>query len=280
MSISHSQSQFVTLRALYIHHPQLMVGVGRVWLSNFPFVYISCLSLQPDSQHSDQAVDVPHQQHCCLTGSNSLHYIPLKSFHVQRPSTRNSAFSFPRTLTSSEHIYVSDPPPTKMGTLTDITAKANNAIKRQSGDMMASQALNSPASSENLGKSKSPHFMTPTVASSKQSVPSFKKAYDSTVTPSSLTSSKGSGWMASAAKRVGINRTGDPTPRPRKEDHSKHPKTPSALTFPDKVRDNRFCRVSVLTKINTNLMTSWLYVLTGSFQTPHFRVQPKLQIPS
>lgn len=174
---------------------------------------------------------------------------------------------------------MSNPPSTKMGTLTDITAKANNAIKRQSGDMMASQALKSPASSENLGKSKSPHFMTPTVSSSKQSIPSSKKAYDTTPTPSSLTSSKGSGWMASAAKRVGINRTGDPTPRSRKEGHLKHPKTPSALTFPDKVRDDLFCRVSVLTRINTNLTTSWLYILTGSFQTLHFRAQPKLQTP-
>ncbi len=126
-----------------------------------------------------------------------------------------------------------------MGTLTDITAKANNAIKHQSGDMMASQALKSSAPSENLGKSKSPHFMTPTVSSSKQGVPASKKAYDNTPDPlSSLASGKGNGWMASAAKRVGINRTGDGTPRSRKEGLLKHSKAPSALTFPDKVRDD------------------------------------------
>lgn len=166
-----------------------------------------------------------------------------------------------------------------MGTLTDITAKANNAIERQSVNMTASQALKSPASSENLGKSKSPHFMTPTVSSSKQNVPVSKKAYDTTSTPSSLTSGKGNGWMASAAKRVGINRTGDPTPRSRKEGHLKHPKTPSALTFPDKVRNDLFCRASVLTRINTNSMTSWLRLLTGSFQTLQLQVQLKLQTP-
>ena len=129
-----------------------------------------------------------------------------------------------------------------MGTLTDITAKANNAIKRQSGDMMASQALKTPSPSETLGKPKSPHFMSPTVSSSKQSVPASKTVQDRTSTPSSLTSGKGNGWMASAAKRVGINRSGDGTPRSRKEGLRKIPKTPSALTFPDKVRVKRSVR--------------------------------------
>ena len=127
-----------------------------------------------------------------------------------------------------------------MGTLTDITAKANNAIKRQSSEIIASQAPESPASIQHLGKSKSPRFMSPTVSSSKQSVTAAKNAYDRTLTSSSPTSGKGDGWMASAAKRVGISRTSDGTPRSRKEGLLKHPKTPSALTFPDKVGNDIF----------------------------------------
>ena len=123
-----------------------------------------------------------------------------------------------------------------MGTLTDITAKANNAMKRQSGEPLTSQALKTSAPSENLGNSKSPHFMSPTVSSSKQSVPTSKKAFDHTPTSSFSAPGKGNSWMASAAKRVGINRGSDGTPRYRKEGLLKTPKTPTALTFPDKVR--------------------------------------------
>ena len=122
-----------------------------------------------------------------------------------------------------------------MGTLTDVTAKANNANKHQTIDIAASRALKSSTTGENLGKSKSPHFMSPTVSSSKQSISTPKKADDNTPAPSSLITAKGNGWMASAAKRVGINRTGDGTPRSRKEGLMKYPRTPSALTFPDKV---------------------------------------------
>ena len=123
-----------------------------------------------------------------------------------------------------------------MGTLTDITARAGNTMKRQSSSSMGYQSLDSPTSikkpaeKENSAKSKSPHFMTPTFSSSLQS------AATTNVTPvPSAKSSKAesnNAWMKSAAKRVGFRRTGDGTPRSKKEESSKYSKT---ISFPDKV---------------------------------------------
>ena len=122
-----------------------------------------------------------------------------------------------------------------MGTLTDITAQANNVIKRRSNSAMGYQALNSPDEKENVTKSKSPHFMTPTF-SSKQSVVANEKSQDRVETPVPSKPIKADGnnaWMKSAAKRVGIHRASDGTPRLKKVISSKQTK---AISFPDKVR--------------------------------------------
>lgn len=123
-----------------------------------------------------------------------------------------------------------------MGTLSDITAQATNTIKCRSHSSAGYQILQSPAGmeKENLGKS-SPHFMTPTYSSSKQSVAVHGKSDGKSSPATSLKPIKGessSAWMKSAAKRVGFRRTGDGTPRSKKEALAKQPK---AISFPDKV---------------------------------------------
>ena len=124
-----------------------------------------------------------------------------------------------------------------MGKLSDITMNASNAGTRLSSSSMGYQTLDD--SSENLGK-QVPRFMSPTVSSTKQST--SRPANGHASTPTALTSSakaRASGnWMSSAAKRVGLNRVGDGTPRSRKEALAKQPK---AISFPDKVREERLC---------------------------------------
>ena len=127
-------------------------------------------------------------------------------------------------------------PSYSMGTLTEITERAGNAMKRQSNSSMGYQSLDSPnpasksAEKENSVKSKSPHFMTPTFSSSLQSVTT------ASITPipsTNFTKAEGSNtWMKSAAKRVGFRRTGDGTPRSKKEGP---PKNIRMVSFPDKV---------------------------------------------
>ena len=108
-----------------------------------------------------------------------------------------------------------------MGTLSDITAQASNTLIRRFPLSFGYQPLHSPAGmeKENVGKTRSPHFMTPTF-SSKQSVAANGKSEGS------------SAWMKTAAKRVGLHRTGDGTPRSRKETRAKQTRT---ISFPDKV---------------------------------------------
>ena len=216
------------------------------------FIYYICHNIQHHNiTTSDLAIDALHQRPHCLIGRDSLYCVSK------------------RILDCSITVD-------KMGTLTDITAKANNAIKRQSADIMGSQTLKTPTPSGPLGKSKSPHFMSPTVSSSKQSIPASKTVQGRVSTPSSLSSGKGNGWMASAAKRVGINRSGDGTPRSRKEDLLKISKSPSALAFPDKVRNLCFLPLHSLARIDSNSATSLLHLLTLSFQVLHLRIQLKL----
>ena len=118
-----------------------------------------------------------------------------------------------------------------MGKLSDITMNASNAGKRLSASSMGYQTLDD--SSENLGK-KAPRFMSPTVSSTKQT---NSRLNGHGTTPSPMTSSAkaraNGNWMSSAAKRVGLNRVGDGTPRSKKEAFAKQPK---AISFPDKVR--------------------------------------------
>ncbi|KAL8787205.1 MAG: hypothetical protein Q9195_007896 [Heterodermia aff. obscurata] len=106
---------------------------------------------------------------------------------------------------------------------------ASNTGKRLSASSMGYQTLDD--SSENLGK-KSPRFMSPTVSSTKQT---NSRPSGHVGTPSPLNSStraRASGnWMSSAAKRVGLNRVHDGTPRSRKEALARQPK---AISFPDK----------------------------------------------
>ena len=123
-----------------------------------------------------------------------------------------------------------------MGTLSDITAYAGNTMKRQSNSSTGYQSLGSPSSvkktadKENAGQAKSPHFMTPTLSSSIQYVAT------TSVTPQPSPKlgdpKSNTAWMKSAAKRVGLRRIGDGTPRSKKEGQLKSPKT---ISFPDKV---------------------------------------------
>ncbi len=127
-----------------------------------------------------------------------------------------------------------------MGTLSDITAQATNNIRRRSPSTIGYQVLQSPAGmdKENHSKSRSPHFMTPTFSSSKQSVSANGRSDASTSTPMSTKPVKGDGnnaWMKTAAKRVGFHRNGDGTPRSKKEAFAKPKK---AISFPDKVQYN------------------------------------------
>ena len=121
----------------------------------------------------------------------------------------------------------------RMGTLTDITGNTSGTSKRRSTTPMASQALSGMASSENLGK-KPPHFMSPTLSSTKQATSKPSKVSNRNSTPSASSSKPPSSgnWMSSAAKRVGFGRVGDGTPRSKKEGPSKQSK---AVSFPDKV---------------------------------------------
>ena len=151
-------------------------------------------------------------------------------------SCRCKSSSQHSTLVNSLH-ETSHFPPTSMnmGKLSEITMNASNG-KRLSASSMGYQTLDD--SSENLGK-KAPRFMSPTVSSTKQT---NVRPNGHGSTPSPLTSSAkaraNGNWMSSAAKRVGLNRVGDGTPRSRKEALAKQPK---ALSFPDKVRQKRLC---------------------------------------
>ncbi|CAD6593068.1 MAG: hypothetical protein ASARMPREDX12_006684 [Alectoria sarmentosa] len=139
-----------------------------------------------------------------------------------------------------------------MGTLTDITARAGNTMKRQSTYSMGYQSLDSPTSAkrpaenENSVKSKSPHFMTPTFSSSLQSAAVNGKEHDRndrniTPVPSKSTKAESSNtWMKSAAKRVGFHRTADGTPCSKKEGLPKNSKT---VSFPDKLAAASYSRV-------------------------------------
>ena len=128
-----------------------------------------------------------------------------------------------------------------MGTLSDITAQASNNVKRRSNSSMGYQTLRSPASmeKENLGKSRSPHFMTPTFSSSKQSLAvDTKHDYPATPVPARpIKAEGGNAWMKSAAKRVGFRRPGAGTPR-----NESPLRQVNTVSFPDKV-----CLLSAIT---------------------------------
>ncbi len=121
-----------------------------------------------------------------------------------------------------------------MGKLTDITAQATNTPKHHLHSPPGHRTFQSPAGmeKENLGKSRSPHFMTPTLSSSKQTVAANTEARGPTPAPEPARPVKVDGKMKSAAKRVGFRRAGDGTPRSRKEGLAKQVQ---AISFPDKV---------------------------------------------
>ncbi|KAL8827899.1 MAG: hypothetical protein Q9191_002905 [Dirinaria sp. TL-2023a] len=117
-----------------------------------------------------------------------------------------------------------------MGTLTDITNNASNAIKRRSTSSMRYETLSDVAPGENLGK-KPPHFMSPTVSSSKQAIPKSSKSPEHIPTPpSSLKARTNGNWVSSAAKRVGFSKVGEGTPKGKKEG-----KQSKSVIFPDKL---------------------------------------------
>ena len=162
-----------------------------------------------------------------------------------------------------------------MGTLSDITAQASNNIKRRSNSSMGYQTLQSPASmeKENLGKSRSPHFMTPTFSSSKQSVAANLKDEDRSSTPVPPRPIKAEGnnaWMKSAAKCVGFRRNMDGAPRSRKESPLRQVNT---ISFPDKVRSSSSRCICILARPIINWNTSSLRPLAASSLTLHH--QPK-----
>ena len=121
-----------------------------------------------------------------------------------------------------------------MGTLNDITAKANNTKRRSTASSMAYQSLHSPEK-ENLGITGSPHFMTPTFASKQLITPATNQRNRST-TPVSLKSGRhetGHTFLKTAAKRVGLRRAGGEATL-----HSKKAAIPThnkSISFPDKV---------------------------------------------
>ncbi len=87
---------------------------------------------------------------------------------------------------------------------------------------------------ENVGKNRSPHFMTPTLSSFKQSLTKdVKNDLPSSPVPLETTNpEENNAWMKSAAKRVGFRRVKDRTPRSKKDIPSQHA---DAVSFPDKV---------------------------------------------
>ena len=120
-----------------------------------------------------------------------------------------------------------------MGTLTDITSTARNKQLR-SIDSPMQAPKNAPSQPEGNGKG---NFMSPTMASSKRTNASIAcKEGPRTSTPTSVKLEKASTakWMNSAARRVGLRRVGDGTPRSKKEGLKN---SATAVTFPDKVRD-------------------------------------------
>lgn len=121
-----------------------------------------------------------------------------------------------------------------MGKLADITAQATNTPKNHSHSSPSHQTLLSSATmgKENFRKSRSPHFMTPTLSSSKQTIAANTEARIPTPASEPARPIKPDGMMESAAKRVGFRRAGDGTPRSRKEGLTKQAK---AISFPDKV---------------------------------------------
>ncbi|KAL9632554.1 MAG: hypothetical protein Q9164_005255 [Protoblastenia rupestris] len=105
-----------------------------------------------------------------------------------------------------------------MGLLSDITATANNTKRHANTTSNAHQSLLSPEK-ENLGTTRSPHFMTPTFAS-KNSTTTLTNQRDFSETPVSIKSSNQdntNAFLKSAAKRVGLRRTGDGILRSKKE---------------------------------------------------------------
>ena len=123
-----------------------------------------------------------------------------------------------------------------MGALNDITLHATNSIKCHSRSSTSYRSLNSPGAmdKENVGKTRSPHFMTPTLSSFKQSL-SKNVTNDRTSSPvplETLDPETSNAWMKSAAKRVGLRRVKDGTPRATKDTPSQHA---GAANFPDKV---------------------------------------------
>lgn len=141
-----------------------------------------------------------------------------------------------------------------MGHLADITARAGNTMKRQSNSSMGYQSLDSPTSTkkpaenENSGKSRSPHFMTPTFSFSSQSVAATN------ITPVSSTKSSkaesNNAWMNSATKRVGLRRTSEGT-RSKKEGPTK---TSKSITFPDKVHLSQDSTKNIANLISLRLL--------------------------
>ncbi|KAK4691725.1 hypothetical protein P7C71_g5334, partial [Lecanoromycetidae sp. Uapishka_2] len=105
------------------------------------------------------------------------------------------------------------------------------------------------AEKENVAKSGSPHFMTPTFSSSKQSIATNLKDDDSPSAPlhPKLVKADGSNaWMKTAAKRVGFTRTAvTPRSMPRsKKEVQKRMASINPISFPDKLATPSYSKLT------------------------------------
>lgn len=131
-----------------------------------------------------------------------------------------------------------------MGTLADITARANNVKGRQRASPQPATLMSQQ--NENVAKvkvltskpNKSPGFMAPTMASTSQAATPLAKAGARASSPTSLASgsTKGRNWMASAVKRVGMRRSGDRIADAKK---GVSPSNANALRVSEKVPSHR-----------------------------------------
>ncbi|KAL8673572.1 MAG: hypothetical protein Q9168_002004 [Polycauliona sp. 1 TL-2023] len=123
-----------------------------------------------------------------------------------------------------------------MGTLTDITATAQNKQLRSVDSPIP--ILGTPKDAPSEGHVKG-NFMSPTITSSKKanaSTTSKDAIRNSTPTSLKLEKASTAKWMTSAARRVGLRRIGgDGTPRSKKEGRSN---SSNAVTFPDKLSNS------------------------------------------
>ncbi|KAI9841417.1 MAG: hypothetical protein M1837_000693 [Sclerophora amabilis] len=143
-----------------------------------------------------------------------------------------------------------------MGPLIDITARVNNSpypVRSDPQPVTPKQEVKTgydrrPLSDKsnktsNVKRSASPRFMSPTASSiQSQTTPSSKKENVRISTPTFAASNgaKSRNWVASAAKRVGIGKSGESTPRSQKQAANAKEATIMTLTPPDNIKTSPY----------------------------------------